>query len=231
MEHKIEMQKREVFTAAPLTVREANDENPVIEGVAIVCDKETVLYECNDFREIEIIDKSCLNRSWDELFINDIHDRARTFGQIGHNLSVEPREDGLHFSVWGTSNLFREVYDLCKDGVRNGCSFEFYPKDYTVEEREGADGKTEYVIRHTEFAAVSALTIAMQPAYKQTSVNARELYREAHPETVPAAPTAEEEAAKREQELRDAIERERFTRETKLRAMQMRARYKHIANN
>lgn len=192
MEHKIEMQKREVFTAAPLTVREVNDENPVIEGVAIVCDKETVLYECNDFREIEIIDKSCLNRSWDELFINDIHDRARTFGQIGHNLSVEPREDGLHFSVWGTSNLFREVYDLCKDGVRNGCSFEFYPKDYTVEEREGADGKTEYVIRHTEFAAVTALTIAMQPAYKQTSVNARELYREAHPDVM----MTEEEKAK-----------------------------------
>lgn len=228
MEHKIEMQKREVFTAAPLTVRESNDENPVIEGVAIVCDKETVLYECNDFREIEIIDKSCLNRSWDELFINDIHDRARTFGQIGHNLSVEPREDGLYFSVWGTSNLFREVYDLCKDGVRNGCSFEFYPKDYTVEEREGADGKTEYVIRHTEFAAVSALTIAMQPAYKQTSVNARELYREAHPDTVPAVDGEEE---KREQELRDAIERERFTREQHLTAMQMRTRRRIIEHN
>ena len=52
---------------------------------------------------------------------------------------------------------------------------EFYPKDYDVERTKGADGKDEVVIRHRSFEFLSALTIGMDPAYKQTSVNAREM--------------------------------------------------------
>jgi phage head maturation protease len=72
-----------------------------------------------------------------------------------------------------------DIGDRCLEMVRrgdySGCSFEFYPKDYEVERTKGADGKDEVVIRHKSFEFLSALTIGMDPAYKQTSVNAREM--------------------------------------------------------
>lgn len=214
MEHKIELQKREVFIPNCLTMREAGaDAVEAIEGVAIVCNKETVLYEGSDWREVEVIDPSCIREDFiknQDIKINALHERSLTFGRVGGNLTVEPREDGLAFRCTGTSEKFKETRALINDGVYTGCSFEFWPKDYTVTEREGADGKTEYVIRHTEFAAIDALTVAIQPAYQQTSVNARELYREQHGITDAGDPDAE--AAKREAELKaqaDKVNRER----------------------
>ena len=209
MEHKLDItQKRELFIPGCLSMREEGKED-CIEGVAIVCDKETVLYEGSDWREIEVIDKNCIREEFiktQDIKINALHDRSLTFGRVGGNLTVEPREDGLAFRCTGTSEKFKETRALINDGVYTGCSFEFYPKDYTVTEREGADGKTEYVIRHTDFAAIDALTVAMQPAYKQTSVNAREIYREQHPTTTepepidPPQPTAGDEE-EREREM------------------------------
>lgn len=210
MEHKLDItQKRELFIPGCLSMREEGKED-CIEGVAIVCDKETVLYEGSDWREIEVIDKNCIREDFikgQDIKINALHDRSLTFGRVGGNLTVEPREDGLAFRCTGTSEKFKETRALINDGVYTGCSFEFYPKDYTVTEREGTDGKTEYVIRHTDFAAIDALTVAMQPAYKQTSVNAREMYREQHP----ATPTAEElEKQKREAEEK-AVKEQKLT--------------------
>ena len=62
-----------------------------------------------------------------------------------------------------------DIGDRCLEMVRrgdySGCSFEFYPEDYDVEEREG--GKDVKII-HKKFRALTALTIGMDPAYKQT---------------------------------------------------------------
>ena len=60
-------------------------------------------------------------------------------------------------------------------GVYTGCSFEFYAKDYTVEEVKDQNGDTLTRITHTVFESLLAITIAMDPAYAQTAVNAREL--------------------------------------------------------
>ena len=72
-----------------------------------------------------------------------------------------------------------DIGDRCLEMVRrgdySGCSFEFYPKDYDVERTKGADGVEEVTIRHKSFEFLSALTIGMDPAYRQTSVNAREM--------------------------------------------------------
>lgn len=59
-----------------------------------------------------------------------------------------------------------------KNGTYTGCSFEFYSKDYEIEERT----KGDYLVTHKAFEKLTALTIAMDPAYEQTSVNAREEY-------------------------------------------------------
>lgn len=198
MKPKIELQKREIFCPNCLNTRE-EDDNGVIEGVAIVCNVETVIWEGQSYREVEVIDPSCLSKEFIEsqdIKLNALHQRSLTFGRVGGNLTVEPREDSLAFRCTGTSDKFKETRALINDGVYTGCSFEFWPQDYNVTERKAEDGKTEYVIRHTAFRCIDALTVAMQPAYEQTSVSAREIYMQQHGIE---EPKSEEE---REQELK-----------------------------
>ena len=77
-------------------------------------------------------------------------------------------------------DLGKRAQALIANGTYTGCSFEFWPKEYVTTERRGADGKTEYVIRHTAFKKIDALTIAMKPAYAQTSVGLREAMEDDH---------------------------------------------------
>jgi phage head maturation protease len=101
-----------------------------------------------------------------------------------------------------------DIGDRCLEMVRrgdySGCSFEFWPQDYDVEEREG--GK-DVKITHRKFRALTALTIGMDPAYKQTSVNARELYDETAAGKRAKA-DAEAQRQREKQEKEEALKRE-----------------------
>ena len=210
-------EKREMFCAGSLTVREADGKGNIIEGVAIVTEQETVLWEGSDYREIEVIAKSCIAPDFiakQDMTLNLLHNRDESFARTPNSLRVESREDGLHFEAdVPDCDLGKRAQALTANGTYQGCSFEFYPKDYEVSERKAADGKTEYVIRHTAFERVTALTLAMNPAYPTTSVGVRELYREQHPET-----REDEEEKRKERELEEQAERARM--QSHLRQMQ-----------
>jgi phage head maturation protease len=105
--------------------------------------------------------------------------------------------------------------EMVRSGVYTGCSFEFLPGerdvDWYVEER-GA-GKEVRVV-HKRFKRISAFTLGMDPAYSQTSCNAREMWdmtptakREA--EEAAAAKRAEEEREREQQERERQLMRER----------------------
>ena len=177
MKKDITLEKREVFTPEGVKMREGEGSS-IIEGVAIVTNKETVLYEGKDWREIEVIDPSCIDEAFireQDIPLNLLHDRSSSIARTPQSLRVESREDGLHFEAdVPDCDLGKRAQALIANGTYTGCSFEFWPKDYTTTERRGADGKTEYVIRHTAFKKIDALTIAMKPAYNQTSVGLRE---------------------------------------------------------
>lgn len=220
MELNTKMQKRTAFQPTGLLMRE-DSETPTLEGVAIVTERETVLWEGSDWREVEIIAQSCIDKDFvqnEDIKLNLLHERNSTFARCNKgkgSLILDTREDGLHFEVpVPDCDLGKRAKALVDNGTYTGCSFEFYPKDYEVSERKGADGKTEYVIRHTAFERIGAITIGMDPAYEQTSVNAREMYRELHPDANGedvAKKNAEEEAkkaeAEREKQTQDARSR------------------------
>ena len=218
-------EKREVFCAGSLAVREGDDKK-IIEGVAIVTEKETVLWEGSDYREVEIIAHSCINREFiaqQNMTLNLLHNRDESFARTPKSLRVEPREDGLHFEAdIPDCDLGKRARALTENGTYQGCSFEFYPKDYEVTERQAADGKKEYVIRHTAFERITALTLAMNPAYPTTSVGVRELYEKNHQET-------EEEKAAREKAEREARELEEL--EQQEREAMARLAYEHRKRN
>ena len=183
MENKL--QHRVAYQPTGLLMREGEGSQPEINGVAIVVNAETILYECPDFREVEIIDPSCITREFIEtqdIKINLLHERSLSFGRCNKgagSLVLDTREDGLHFAVpVPDCDLGKRAKALIENGTYTGCSFEFWPKDYEVTERTGQDGKKDYVIRHKSFERIGAITVGMDPAYQQTSVNAREMFRE-----------------------------------------------------
>ena len=199
------MEKREFFSPSSFSIREGEDQGKTIEGVAVVTERETVLYEGPDFREIEVIAQSCIDPAFmaeQDMKLNLLHRRDESFARTPKSLHHESRADGLHFTAEVPDcDLGKRAVALIDNGTYTGCSFEFYPKDYQVSERKASDGKTEYVIRHTAFEKVTALTIAMDPAYSATSVGVRELYRELHP-----AEDDTEGDKLREQQEREAAE-------------------------
>ena len=208
-------EKREYYSAGQFSIRESEDKGKTIEGVAIVTEQETVLWEGSDYREIEVIAQSCIAPDFiakQDMTINLLHNRDESFARTPNSLRVESREDGLHFEAdVPDCDLGKRAQALTANGTYKGCSFEFYPKDYEVSERKAADGKTEYVIRHTAFEKIVALTLAMNPAYPTTSVGVRELYREQHPDK----PTDDEQ---RMRELEEQAENARYA--SRLRQMQ-----------
>lgn len=188
---------------------EQQEESRTIEGVAIVFNKESEVLDedWDSFREVikpEAVTSAFLKTQ--DVRLNVLHDRSTTFARCNKgkgNLKLEVQKDGLHFSVEAPKDYIGDaVLNRVKDGVYGGCSFEFVPKDYTIEEKTDAQGNKYTLVTHTAFESISALTIAMDPAYEQTSVNARELA-----EKTPQALQRKQEAAnarKREAEQAEA---------------------------
>ena len=200
-----------------LAFREASEEASsqgilgTISGRAICFNTESqVLDEYGQtFREViapEAATMEFLNTQ--DIKINMLHMRELTFGRAKRGVSGNARlsvdNEGVNFEVdVPNCDLGIRARELTKAGVYDGCSFEFWPDKYDVEEREGKVP----LVRHTHFRAITALTLGMDPAYLQTSLHARELYDQT-PAGI-ADKKAEEEARQREeQEKADALQRE-----------------------
>lgn len=232
----IRLHKREIFTPNSVQLREADNQDSPISGVAIVTDSETVLYEDDRERVIESIAPSCLAEDFireQDIKLNLLHERSMSFARTPKSLRVAVEKDGLHFEAdVPDCDLGKQARALIANGTYTGCSFEFWPQDYTVTEREGKDGKNEVVIRHTKFEAIDALTIAISPAYKETSVSARELLDEFRKDREAAAQAqAAQEAEQREAEeaaAKAAAQREQDARDREIAILQMKSEMLNI---
>ena len=177
--------KREIRTiACELAVREApqdaQGESRTITGRAIVFNRESEMLDDwgYKFREVilpEAVTMAFLNSQ--DIKMNMLHSRDLTVarcnkGEGSMRLSVDDQGVSFEFEA-PRCDIGDRCLEMVRRGDYSGCSFEFYPEEYDVEEREG--GKDVKII-HKKFRALTALTIGMDPAYKQTTVNARELY-------------------------------------------------------
>ena len=181
----MDAKKREIRNLeCQLAFREATGEESAqgilgtITGRAIVFNAESQILDeyGQTFREViapEAATMDFLNTQ--DIKINMLHMRELTFGRakrgVGNaRLSVDSQ--GVNFEVAVPNcDLGIRARELTKAGVYDGCSFEFWPDKYDIEEREGKVP----LVRHTHFRAITALTLGMDPAYLQTSLSAREL--------------------------------------------------------
>jgi len=199
--------KLSVREAAP----DAQGESRTITGTAIVFNVESEVLDDWGYRFREVIKPEACTMEFlnsQDIKMNMLHDRDLTLARCNKgtgSLRLSVDERGVNFEFEAPNC---DIGDRCLEMVRrgdySGCSFEFWPEDYDVEEREG--GK-DVKITHKKFRALTALTIGMDPAYKQTSVNARELYDET-PAGKKAKADAEAQRQREEQEKAEAIKRE-----------------------
>jgi HK97 family phage prohead protease len=176
--------KREIRTVeCQLAIREAapdaQGESRTITGTAIVFNRESqVLDDWGErFREIilpEAVTMAFLNTQ--DVKLNLLHDRKLTIarcnkGAANSSLRMSVDQNGVNFEFDAPKcDLGDQALELVRNGVYSGCSFEFKPKDY-----EKTVNGNDVTITHRSFEYMNALTIGMDPAYTQTSVNVREM--------------------------------------------------------
>ena len=191
-----------------LAVREAAQdgasESRTITGTAIVFNAESeVLDNWNQkFREV-IAPEACTMEflNTQDIKLNMLHDRDLTLARCNKGvgtlkLSVDERGVNFEFDA-PKCDIGDRCLEMVRRGDYSGCSFEFFRGDYDVED---LDNGKEVKITHRKFKRLTALTIGMDPAYKQTSVNAREVLE--HTDGFKAAQQREAE------EIAEAMKRE-----------------------
>ena len=218
----MDAKKREIRNLeCQLAFREASEEASAqgilgtICGRAICFNAESQIIDeyGQTFREViapEAATMEFLNTQ--DIKINMLHVRELTFGRAKRGVSGNARlsvdREGVNFEVdVPNCDLGIRARELTKAGVYDGCSFEFWPDKYDVEEREGKVP----LVRHTKFRAITALTLGMDPAYLQTSLSARELIEST--DTYKARKAEEEKKAQEEREREEHEKQERIRRE------------------
>ena len=209
-----------LFTPETMHVREhvredgTKEPSRTIYGRAIVFNK---VFEYEDwwgdkYRET-IKPSACTKEFLDsqDIKLNLLHKREMSIARSNcgeGNLRYSVNNEGVDFEFEAPNcDLGDRALEMVRSGVYTGCSFEFYPKDYECK-KITEEGKTVYEINHTGFEKLTAFTIAMDPAYKETTVDCRERYEVSAPaatvlgssasehSTTAAADTTEDQAAR-----------------------------------
>ena len=215
MDEKREIRSVECQLAIREAAQDAQGESRTIVGTAIVFNRES--QELDDwgerFKEI-ILPEACsmafLNTQ--DVKLNLLHDRQLTIarcnkGDANASLRLSVDANGVNFEFDAPRcDLGDRALELVRTGVYSGCSFEFRPKDY--EKKVEGDSVT---IIHRSFERLGAITLGMDPAYTQTSVNVRELIK--------AQPQKTEEEIQREKAEQEQQQREQAEREAEQRAL------------
>lgn len=180
-----------------LAVREVDDSTAgqpsrTIFGRAILFNTESEVLDDWGMRFREIILPEAVTAEWlktQDVKLNMLHDRNLTIarcnkGDENASLRLTVTNEGVEFEFDAPKcDIGDRALELVRTGVYSGCSFEFYPQDYSKEELGD-----ELLIKHSRFKALTALTIGMDPAYTATSVNAREIINDIHPKVEEKAP-------------------------------------------
>lgn len=182
-----------------------------IEGVAVLFDRTTTLYEDSDLRIEESIDPHAfdgLDLAGGETVLDVNHDMdAVPLARTPDTLQLEVREDGLHI-IADVDTRQVQASDLVvgmERGTIGEMSFAFTTTEdgrpMTITKDEG--GKEVWQFRVTKVAHLLDVSIVTRPAYKGTTAGLRSELPEDVKETVARA--KEEAKQKRADELCQAI--------------------------
>lgn len=190
---KTTINKREIFTASQLRLREIDgiEESRTITGYAILFDVPSApLYEDEDevIREViapEAVSLELLDKS--DIKMTMFHDRQLLLARSNKGsgtLSYGIDDKGVFFEFEAPDTADGDkAIELVKRGDIAGCSFAFSTRYYDrafVEESVVHGDKVEVTYRVKVITGIYDFTLAADPAYPDTSVEAREIVDALH---------------------------------------------------
>jgi uncharacterized protein len=156
-------------TLSLTSVRSSNDSGERISGVAAVYNRES--QNLGSF--VEYLRPGCFEKSLksQDVFICYNHNSELILGRLSNRtLTLDDRYDGLHFACdLPRTSYARDVLELIKRGDVPGMSFRFYVK----KDRWTDLGRVQK--REVLEAELYEISPVIEPAYLQSSVNARKL--------------------------------------------------------
>ena len=185
--------KREIFTASQLRLREVDgkEESRIITGYAILFDVPSApLYEDEEevIREViapEAVSLELLDNS--DIKMTMFHDRQLLLARSNKGsgtLSYGIDDKGVYFEFEAPDTADGDkAIELVKRGDIAGCSFAFSTRYYDrafVEESVVHGDKVEVTYRVKVITGIYDFTLAADPAYPDTSVEAREIVDALH---------------------------------------------------
>lgn len=185
--------KREIFTASQLRLREIDgiEESRTITGYAILFDVPSApLYEDEGevIREViapEAVSLELLDKS--DIKMTMFHDRQLLLARSNKGsgtLSYGIDDRGVYFEFEAPDTADGDkAIELVKRGDIAGCSFAFSTRYYDrafVEESVVHGDKVEVTYRVKVITGIYDFTLAADPAYPDTSVEAREIVDALH---------------------------------------------------
>ena len=226
MKDKKTLIRRQMFTPTQLQVREAAEgEAPsrTITGYAVLFDTPSApLWQDEDGEAREVIAKGAITRDLldgCDIKMTMFHNRQLLLARSKEGegtLSYEVDDTGVKFSFDAPNTADGDkALELVRRGDLGGCSFAFttrYYDDACVERvSKVVNTRTEITYRVKAVTGVYDFTITDNPAYPDTSVEAREFVEGLKEPEVPEAPKVDEKKLQEQlREMRCAAQRQIF---------------------
>lgn len=226
MKDKKTLIRRQMFTPTQLQVREAAEgEAPsrTITGYAVLFDTPSApLWQDEDGEAREVIAKGAITRDLldgCDIKMTMFHNRQLLLARSKEGegtLSYEVDDTGVKFSFDAPNTVDGDkAIELVKRGDLGGCSFAFttrYYDDACVERvSKVVNTRTEITYRVKAVTGVYDFTITDNPAYPDTSVEAREFVEGLKEPEAPEAPKVDEKKLQEQlREMRCAAQRTIF---------------------
>lgn len=148
-----------------------SDDSMRIEGIPIVFDQPTVLYEIDGIKFYEQICRGALDGAKiDDVVLNIDHEGKPAAKTKNKTLNIEVRDRDVFISADLSKNATgRELHEDIKNGFYDKMSFAFTVAESSYDK----DTRTRKIIKIGRLYDVSAVTV---PAYDQTSISARSFF-------------------------------------------------------
>ena len=168
--------------------RELEDGVMMVQGMPVVFDQETVIWEYDGIQYKEIVDSRALDGAdMSDVVFNIDHSGKPGAKTKNRTLGLFLKSDGLYMEADLSKNATgRELYEDIKNGFYDKMSFAFTVRESSYDK----ETKTRTILKIDKLYDVSAVTF---PAYKETSLIARS-WAEAQFEIEKKAAEAEKEA-------------------------------------
>lgn len=142
-----------------------------VEGVPIVFEQPTVMFESDGVKYYEVIDKDALRGAKiDDVVLNVNHTGKPAAKTRNGTLSIEVRNNDVFISADLSKNATgRELHEDISNGFFDKMSFAFR----VSEQSYNRETRTRRILKIERLYDVSAVTT---PAYNQTSINARSFF-------------------------------------------------------